>query len=164
MRDFVQPVPLDASRCYLLDRLYSSLTCTNGCSCWSPLEGNTALVCRCKRHALPLRHTPIMPFPRLTGVQLYRLSSHIGDATALDSSHGPSMSSTSLRSSGSAQRGPAATHQASRRARDRCRWQATGAHASRRRLAPSKADPLALDQYHDNLRRPPTTDAQNLRR
>jgi hypothetical protein len=57
--EFVQPVPLDAIRCYLLDKLYSGLTCTNGCSCWSPLEGNEFRICRCKRHALPLRHTPI---------------------------------------------------------------------------------------------------------
>src|SRR5215217_7169382 len=36
----------------------------------------------------------------LIGVQLYRLSSHIGDATALDSSYPePSMSSTAMRSS-----------------------------------------------------------------
>jgi hypothetical protein len=34
----VQPMLLDATRCYLLDRLYSTLTCTNGCSCWSLLE------------------------------------------------------------------------------------------------------------------------------
>src|SRR5215204_5896061 len=40
MRNFVQPVPLDASRCYLVERLYSTLTCMNGCSCWSPPEGN----------------------------------------------------------------------------------------------------------------------------
>jgi hypothetical protein len=53
-------MPLGATRCYLLDRLYSGLTCMNGCSCWSPLEGNVAPGCRCKRHALPLRHTPII--------------------------------------------------------------------------------------------------------
>jgi hypothetical protein len=31
-------VPLGATRSYLLDTLYLALTCTNGCSCWSPLE------------------------------------------------------------------------------------------------------------------------------
>jgi hypothetical protein len=59
IRNSIQPVPLDATRCYLLETLYSGLTCTNGCSCWSPPEGRMAPVCRCKRHALPLRHTPI---------------------------------------------------------------------------------------------------------
>jgi hypothetical protein len=44
----------------MLDRLYSCLTCMNGCSCWSPPEGNTAPGCRCKRHALPLRHPPVI--------------------------------------------------------------------------------------------------------
>jgi hypothetical protein len=39
MRNFVQLVPLNASRRHLLERLYSGLTCANGCSCWSPLEG-----------------------------------------------------------------------------------------------------------------------------
>jgi hypothetical protein len=37
----------------------------DGCFCWSPPEGNKALVCRCKRHALPLRHTPILLFAQL---------------------------------------------------------------------------------------------------
>lgn len=36
--DSIQTVPLGAIRCYLLDELYSTLTCTNGCSCWSPLR------------------------------------------------------------------------------------------------------------------------------
>jgi hypothetical protein len=51
IRNFVQPVPLGAIRCYLVERLYSALTCTNGCSCWSPHEREIALVCRCKRRA-----------------------------------------------------------------------------------------------------------------
>ena len=59
IRNLVQPVLIHAIRCYLLDALYLALTCMNGCSCWSPREGNMALVCRCKRHALPLRHTPM---------------------------------------------------------------------------------------------------------
>ena len=59
IRNFVQPVPLAAIRCHSLDGLYSTLTCTNGRSCWSPPEGNWLQLCRCKRHALPLRHTPI---------------------------------------------------------------------------------------------------------
>jgi hypothetical protein len=58
--EFRQPVPLGAIRCYLVERLYSALTCTNGCSCWSPHEREIALVCRCKRHAPPLRHMPIL--------------------------------------------------------------------------------------------------------
>src|SRR5215218_2658956 len=61
----VQPVPLGATRCYLLDRLYSTLTCTDGHSCWSPIEEIYAPVCRCKRYALPLRHTPILLFAQL---------------------------------------------------------------------------------------------------
>ena len=35
-----QPVPIAASRCYLIQMLRSALTCTNGCSCWSPDEEN----------------------------------------------------------------------------------------------------------------------------
>ena len=35
-----QPVPVAASRCYLIQMLGSVLTCTNGCSCWSPDEEN----------------------------------------------------------------------------------------------------------------------------
>ena len=30
-----------ASRCYLIQMLRSALTCTNGCSCWSPDEENS---------------------------------------------------------------------------------------------------------------------------
>jgi hypothetical protein len=52
MRNCVQPMPLGAIRCYLLDGLCSSLACTNGCSCWSPPEGNMAPDYRCKRRAL----------------------------------------------------------------------------------------------------------------
>jgi hypothetical protein len=36
--EFGPAVPARSIRCYLLDRLYSGLTCTNGCSCWSPPE------------------------------------------------------------------------------------------------------------------------------
>jgi hypothetical protein len=35
-----QPMLLAASRCYLIQMLGSALTCTNGCSCWSPDEDN----------------------------------------------------------------------------------------------------------------------------
>jgi hypothetical protein len=59
IRNLIQSVSLAAIRYYLPDKLYSGLICTNGCSCWSSLEGTRALVCRCKRHALPLRHTPM---------------------------------------------------------------------------------------------------------
>jgi len=30
-----------ATRCYLIQMLRSALTCTNGCSCWSPDEENS---------------------------------------------------------------------------------------------------------------------------
>src|SRR5512132_1460221 len=39
-----QPVLLAASRCYLIQMLRSALTCTNGCSCWSPDEENSPRV------------------------------------------------------------------------------------------------------------------------
>src|SRR5215207_9711584 len=45
--EFGQSVPLRATRCYLLDRLYLALTCMNHCFCWSPLEGNMTPVCCC---------------------------------------------------------------------------------------------------------------------
>jgi hypothetical protein len=35
-----QPVLIAASRCYLIQMLRSALTCTSGCSCWSPDEEN----------------------------------------------------------------------------------------------------------------------------
>src|SRR5215210_1161417 len=31
-----QPVPVATTRCYLIQMLRTALTCTNGCSCWSP--------------------------------------------------------------------------------------------------------------------------------
>ena len=34
-------MPVAASRCHLIQMLQSALTCTNGCSCWSPDEGNS---------------------------------------------------------------------------------------------------------------------------
>ena len=37
-----QPLLLAASRCYLIQMLRSALTCTNGCSCWSPDEENSS--------------------------------------------------------------------------------------------------------------------------
>jgi hypothetical protein len=37
-----QPVLIAATRCYLIQMLRSALTCTNGCSCWSPGEENTS--------------------------------------------------------------------------------------------------------------------------
>jgi hypothetical protein len=39
-----QPVLIAASRCYLIQMLRSALTCTNGCSCWSPNEENSPQV------------------------------------------------------------------------------------------------------------------------
>jgi hypothetical protein len=36
-----QPVLLAATRCYLIQMLRCSLTCTNGCSCWSADEENS---------------------------------------------------------------------------------------------------------------------------
>src|SRR5215216_621374 len=36
-----QPMPRAATRCYLIQMLGSALTCTNGCSCWSPDEENS---------------------------------------------------------------------------------------------------------------------------
>jgi hypothetical protein len=35
-----QPMLIAASRCHLIQMLRSALTCTNGCSCWSPHENN----------------------------------------------------------------------------------------------------------------------------
>jgi hypothetical protein len=35
-----QPMLTAATRCYLIQMLGSALTCTNGCSCWSPDEEN----------------------------------------------------------------------------------------------------------------------------
>jgi hypothetical protein len=35
-----QPVPVAAIHCHLIQMLRSALTCTNGCSCWSPDEEN----------------------------------------------------------------------------------------------------------------------------
>jgi len=39
-----QPVLIAASRCYLIQMLRSALTCTNGCSYWSPDEENSPRV------------------------------------------------------------------------------------------------------------------------
>jgi len=39
-----QPVLIAARRCYLIQMLGSELTCTNGCSCWSPDEENSPRV------------------------------------------------------------------------------------------------------------------------
>ena len=39
-----QPLLIAASRCYLIQMLQCSLTCTNGCSCWSPNEENSPRV------------------------------------------------------------------------------------------------------------------------
>src|SRR5215218_1779925 len=36
-----QPLLIAASRCYLIQMLRSAMTCTNGCSCWSPDERNS---------------------------------------------------------------------------------------------------------------------------
>jgi hypothetical protein len=36
-----QPMPVAAIRCYLIQILRSTLTCANGCSCWSPDEENS---------------------------------------------------------------------------------------------------------------------------
>jgi hypothetical protein len=48
-----QPVPIAASRCYLIQMLRCALTCTNGCSCWSPDEENSPLVFPYHGCALP---------------------------------------------------------------------------------------------------------------
>ena len=39
-----QQMPIAASRCYLIQMLRSALTCTSGCSCWSPDEENSPRV------------------------------------------------------------------------------------------------------------------------
>jgi type IV secretory pathway VirB6-like protein len=39
-----QPMLVAAIRCYLIQMLGSALTCTNGCSCWSPEEKNSPRV------------------------------------------------------------------------------------------------------------------------
>jgi hypothetical protein len=36
-----QPVPVAASRCYLIQMLRWAMTCIKGCSCWSPAEENS---------------------------------------------------------------------------------------------------------------------------
>jgi hypothetical protein len=38
---FRQPVPVAATRCYLIQMLWYALTCADGCSCWSPGEENS---------------------------------------------------------------------------------------------------------------------------
>jgi hypothetical protein len=48
-----QLVPIAASRCYLIQMLRSVLTCTNGCSCWSPDEENSPNVFPYHGCALP---------------------------------------------------------------------------------------------------------------
>jgi hypothetical protein len=48
-----QPVLLAASRCHLIQMLRSALTCTNGCSCWSPDEKNSPQVFPYHGCALP---------------------------------------------------------------------------------------------------------------
>jgi hypothetical protein len=39
-----QPVLIAASRCYLIQMLRWTMTCANGCSCWSPDEENSPRV------------------------------------------------------------------------------------------------------------------------
>jgi hypothetical protein len=48
-----QPELIAASRCYLIQMLRSALTCTNGCSCWSLDERNSAHVFPYHGCALP---------------------------------------------------------------------------------------------------------------
>jgi hypothetical protein len=48
-----QPMLIAATRCYLIQMLRSALTCTNGCSCWSPEEENSPRVFPYHGCALP---------------------------------------------------------------------------------------------------------------